>query len=397
MKRSIFVKRPLFIITALVLLSVGTLTKGFGVLAANCSSVSDCQAQINNLSAQNLSAQQAVSNLVNQASSYQDAVNKLEEQINGLQQQIVLNQQQSNKLQDEIDKNQVQLDQQKKTLGENIRQMYLEGDVSTLEMLASSKNISEFINKQTYRNAVQSQVKTTLDKITALQVELKQQQDQIKQLLATQQSQRDQLSADEDQQLTLLSYNAAQQSQFNQQISSNRAAINQLQAKIVALNTPAGSSFTYSGSCGGSYPATAGPGLWGSYWGCGYYKDNTIDNWGMYNRECVSYTAWMVHMQYVNGIIAHDMPNWGGVGNAYQWIADAQNAGIPVDQSPQDGDIAIRPASGINGDVGHAMYVRTASGGSIYVQQYNADLQGNYSEGWRSPAGLYFLHFSQWY
>jgi surface antigen len=136
----------------------------------------------------------------------------------------------------------------------------------------------------------------------------------------------------------------------------------------------------------------------GYYWGCNQSQDNTIDNWGMLNRECVSYTAFRMHQAYLAGEIRHDMPNWGGVGNAYQWIQDAQNAGIPVDQTPQAGDIAIRPRNpNIYGDVGHAMYVESVvDGGTIIVSQYNSDYHGTYSMVSRSSAGLYFLHFSQW-
>jgi surface antigen len=120
----------------------------------------------------------------------------------------------------------------------------------------------------------------------------------------------------------------------------------------------------------------------------------------MDNRECVSYAAFMVHEEYVSGQVSQDMPYWGGVGDAYEWITDAESAGVPVNQTPKAGDIAIRPASGNPGDVGHAMYVvsvGTLNGQpAIYVQQYNADLRGDYSEGWRTSAGLYFLHFSEW-
>jgi hypothetical protein len=42
--------------------------------------------------------------------------------------------------------------------------MYLEGKTSTLEMLASSKDLSDFVDKQQSRNAVQSKVKDTMAK-----------------------------------------------------------------------------------------------------------------------------------------------------------------------------------------------------------------------------------------
>lgn len=363
-----------------VLLISALATKGFGAFAADCASVADCQQQINSLSDQNAQDRANLNTLEAQAGSYQAAIAAINAQITGLQQQIVANEAQQVQAQAELDK-------EKQVLGENIKTMYLEGDISTLEVLASSNDLSSFVNKETYRTSVQNNIKSTLDKVTALK-------EQLIQLHNTLTSQQAQLAAAQAEQSRLLALNEDQQNQFDAQIASNQSAITQLRAKIVALNTPVGSNFTFTGSCGGGYPADA-TGPYG-HWGCNYPKDNTADVWGMYNRECVSYTAFMVHQEYIDGQIAHDMPNWGGVGNAYQWIDDARNAGIPVDQNPQPGDIAIRPASGISGDVGHAMYVGSVGSGQIYVQQYNADLQGNYSYGWRSSAGLYFLHFSQW-
>jgi len=114
-----------------------------------------------------------------------------------------------------------------------------------------------------------------------------------------------------------------------------------------------------------------------------------VDSWGMYNRECVSYTAYRVHQDFLLGKDSHDMPYWGGYGNANQWDDNARAEGIPVDNNPTPGSIAISNA----GAFGHAMYVEAVNGNEIYIQQYNQQLTGQYSEGWRYTTGLVFLHF----
>ena len=279
--------------------------------------------------------------------------------------------------------------------------MYVNGQMTTVEELATSQNLSAFVNAETYRNAVSNKIQDTLNTIAQLENQLQAHQAQVAAALAAQKVQQNELSSAEAQDSNLLAYNQRQQNQFNQQILSNQAEIVQLQAKIAELNMPSGSDITAEGTCGGGYPTTTQSTIIpGTYWGCNHPKDNTADNWGMDNRECVSYAAFMVHEEYLSGQVSHDMPNWGGVGDAYEWKTDAESAGVPVDQSPKVGDIAIRLASGVSGDVGHAMYVAgvgTLNGQpAIYVQQYNADLKGDYSEGWRTSAGLYFLHFSEW-
>ena len=342
-------------------------------------------AQIQQLQQQNASNQVASNDLAAQASSYQDAIDKLQLQINGLQQSIVDNQLASDKLQQQIDQAQADLVQQKQVLGENIKAMYLEGQISTLEILASSNNISDFVNKQEYRNSVQSKVKDTLDKINALKVQLDLQQKELKAAIATLQTQQSQLSASQSQQNNMLAYTEGQKAAYDQQIQANSSKIAELRRQqIIANSRNVVGVTTYGGSCGGGYPGTA-VGPYG-YWGCNYAKDNTIDNWGMFNRECVSYTAYRVAAS------GRYMPNWGGVGNANQWPDDASAAGIPMDYggNARVGDVAISTA----GTWGHAMYVEAVNGdGTVTVSQYNQDFQGNYSVNTRSESSLYFIHF----
>ena len=113
--------------------------------------------------------------------------------------------------------------------------------------------------------------------------------------------------------------------------------------------------------------------------------DSMVDNWGMYNRECVSYTAWKVYQS------GRRMPYWGGVGNANQWDDNARRAGIPVDSTPKAGDVAIKHI----GYYGHAMYVESVNAdGTINISQYNASYDGRYSTASHvSPAGMVFIHF----
>lgn len=114
------------------------------------------------------------------------------------------------------------------------------------------------------------------------------------------------------------------------------------------------------------------------------FPNEESDPWGMYKRQCVSYTAWKVSAS------GRNMPYWGGVGNANQWPDDARNAGIPVDGNPQVGDVAIQYI----GVAGHAMYVEAVNGdGTIEISQYNGDYNGNYSTATVSASGLSFIHF----
>jgi surface antigen len=280
-------------------------------------------------------------------------------------------------LQKQISDAEAELARQKEVLGQSIKAMYVEGDISTIEMLASSKDLSDFVDKQQYRESVQNKIKTTLDKITALKAELKSQKESLDNLIRDQRNMQTQLDSQRAEQSRLLSLNQQQQSELDTAIQKNNGQISDLRRQQAIENA----RYTI-----GSMQGDPGNGGYPSVW-ANAAQDSLVDSWGMYNRECVSYTAWKVWST------GRHMPYWGGIGNANQWDDNARASGIPVDGNPQVGDVAISNA----GYFGHAMYVESVGNvngqPAIYVSQFNADLQGHFSKGWRYTTGLVFIHF----
>lgn len=340
--------------------------------------------QIRALQGQNAEAQKNVNTLQSEANSYQDAINKLQTQIDAVLVQIAAGQAEQARLQAEIAAKQAEIDQQRALLGEGIKAMYVDGQISTIEMLATSNNLSDFVDKEEYRNAVQKNIQDSLARIAKLQNELKQKKVQVDQLIESQRAQEAQLAADRRSQADMLAYTEGQKAQFNSQISANSGRIAELRRQQMIANArytigPPGAG----ANCGGGYP-----GKW-----CEIPMDAVIDNWGMYNRQCVSYTAFKVQQDFLAGRNGRPMPYWGGVGNANQWDDNARASGIPVDSNPTPGSIAISNA----GTYGHSMYVEqvgTMNGQpAVYVSDYNQQWDGRYREYWRYTTGLVFIHF----
>jgi peptidoglycan hydrolase CwlO-like protein len=340
-------------------LMIGTLLAA-GTLVGGQVKADQFDAQINALQQQNNGLQSQSDSLAATASTYQQAINALAAQINSIQANIVNTQNEIDALQQQIDQAQAELAQEKQVLGDNIRTMYLEGDITTLEILASSKDLSDFVNKQEYRNSVADKVKASVDKINALKEQLTKQQHEQQGLLADLQNQQNQLQSQENQQAQLLSYTEAQKSQYDQQISANNSQIVSLRAaQAAAMASRFGGAPGNGPACGGGYP-----GVW-----CNAYQDSMIDSWGMYNRECVSYAAWAMAVKY-----HHSVPY--GLGNANQWPSGAARSGIPEGSTPRVGSVAIWYV----GAFGHAMVVDYVyPDGSFLVSQYNYSFNGTYS------------------
>jgi surface antigen len=339
-------------------------------------------AQINALRQQNAAAQGVLNGLTSQAQSYQGAIDQLQAQINDIQGKINANEAQQAALQQQITDAQAKIKLYKKYLGADIKAMYVDGSLSTIEELATSQSLSDYVDKEEYRIAAQNKINTTIKQIAELQAKLQKQKAELQTLVDGLKQQNAQLDGARAEQQNLLSFNEGQQAAYNQQINSNSSQIASLRQAQIAANS------RFTGGAPGSGPACGGgyPGIW-----CNVPQDSVLDSWGMYNRECVSYTAFKVHQDYVNGRTDRDMPYWGGIGNANQWDDDARAYGIPVDNTPTPGAIAVSNA----GAYGHVMYVESVNGdGSFNVSQYNAALDGRYSTRSNvSPSGLVFIHF----
>ena len=329
--------------------------------------------QINALEQQSAGFQAQAGQLRQQENDLQAQLSALDVQSQAIEAQIAANELKQQQLNDQIQQTSNQIAQQKQALGQTLKAMYINSDVSPLEMVASSKNISDFIDKQEYRNKISDAIQQSLDKIKKLQAELTDQRTQVQHALADQKTMQANLADQETQKNQLIAETQGQEAAYQQLVTANNAKVSDLQAQQRAANARLFGGQAGSGpDCGGGYPAAY----------CQVPMDSVVDNWGMYNRECVSYTAWKV------ASTGRYVPY--GLGNANMWPAGARAAGIPVDGNPKAGDVAIWDI----GPYGHAMYVESVNGnGTISVSQYNADYYGHFSTATISSSGLHFIHF----
>lgn len=308
-----------------------------------------------------------------QANSLNAQVTALAVQKQAIEAQIATNELKKQQLNGQMEQTSDQIAVQKDGLAKTLRSMYVESDISPLEMIASSRSISDFIDRQEYRNRIRGSIRESLTRMKGLQAHLTTQRQQVDHVLSDQKAMRAQLDNQEDQKGQLLAETQGQEATYQQFIRSQNIEINDLRAQQRAANARFIVGAAGSGpACGGGYP--------GVY--CDAAMDTIVDNWGMFNRECVSYTAWKV------ASTGRYVPY--GLGNANMWPASARAAGIPVDHTPRPGDIAIWDI----GTFGHAMYVESVnSDGTINISQYNAGFDGTFSTNRVSASGLQFIHF----
>ncbi|HEX8350352.1 MAG TPA: CHAP domain-containing protein [Hymenobacter sp.] len=391
--------------TWLALLAVVILATS--ALSAGQASAVDYNAEIQKLQAQNDADATNRQQLQTSALTLEQQIADLRTTIANLETQLQSNQQDRALLIIKIEETGKQITEKQVYLGQLLRQLYIEGDISMMEKVASSKNMSDYVEKEQYNIAMQSKIKASLDHINKLKKQQESQKVLVEKLIADNKAMETQVSTEKQEVSRLLALNQTQQAEYTQNIATNSTEINDLQREQAeenlrfqreqaALAAQARQKAAEQKAAGNapapaavSPPATSSPGVKAvdgrSYPYAGAPFPNEIsDSWGMYQRQCVSYTAWKVAAS------GRHMPYWGGRGNAKQWDDNARAAGISVDSAPRVGDVGVRNA----GTYGHVVYVDAVNGdGTIRISQYNAGWDGRYSEATIFPGDLVFIHF----
>ena len=351
--------------------------------------------QINALNQQKAAYQAQANQLNQQAQTLQVALASLNAQIASVQAEINLNQVKYDQLVSQIADTEKKIKDSQDALGTTIANLYVDSKVSPLEMVASSKNISDFLDKQEYRNSVRDQLTAAIAQIKALKIQLDQQKVDTQKILDQQTAQKAQLAAQQAQQQNILSETKGQEAAYQQLVSSMQQKMaDAASAQRAYYQSLLGSSGGASAGVYGSFqwqnlsPSNGAGGCSGGYSYC-QPQDSVVDPWGLYNRECVSYVAWALQNRYSKYV-----GNFSGNGNAYQWIWSApQFSGAYRVDSPQPGDAVILPASGNFSPIGHAMIVDSVSDGWVHVSQFNFYGTGQYSTMDIKATGVAFLRF----
>lgn len=320
---------------------------------------------------------QAQADILNgQAATLQTALAQITNEKNAIQAQVDLNQAQYDQLVIQIADTEKQIKDNQDALGTTIAGLYVDGNVSPIELLASSSNISDFLNKQEYRNSVRNQLSATIKTVKELKTQLDTQKASVEKVLNEQKAARDSLVAKESEQQSLLNKTNNDESQYQNLIASSASQIAEAKATQAAIRARISGSGGYvlidSGSLG-AYPWNSSNCPMLGYLSTGGADGNGSDGRGYGCRQCASYAAWRIAKE--TGIYY----NWG---NAVEFTQHAINAGYH-EGGPQAGSIAVMDPAKAGQGFGHVAWVEAVSGDKVTVSQYNYDYgqgYGMYSE-----------------
>lgn len=326
------------------------------------------------------------------ADTLQNKLNQIVAQIAELESKIKVNNLKKQKLDEEIAANQLKLASAQDLLGEILANLYVDDNVSEVELLASSANIGDYFDKQEYRSSVRDQLNGIITEVKEIKAKLDKDKKAVEKILSDLKRQNEQMTAIRDEQQYLVNVTRGQEASYQSLLKKAKNQLQavraQQQAYYASLAGGSGAGVVGSFQYWGLSPGNGAGGCTGGYPYC-MSQDTYIDPWNLYNRECVSYVAWALANRF-----GKNVQPWHGDGNAYEWPSSAPHwSGAYRVYSPQPGDVVVLPQSGWFAPIGHVMIVESVSGGNMFVSQYNFYGTGQYSTMWVKNSGIILLRF----
>jgi len=137
-----------------------------------CSTIAECDAEINARNQEIDEYNKKLSQLSGEAQTLQNTIERLRIEGSAIQSQVDISQNKYDKLVQQISDTEKRIKDNQDALGSILADLYVDDKITPIEMLASSKTVSDFIDKQEYRSSVRNQLTSTISEIKVLKESL---------------------------------------------------------------------------------------------------------------------------------------------------------------------------------------------------------------------------------
>lgn len=216
--------------TKKLLLSISALL----LLAPSTVFAQTLQEKINTLNTQIKQNQQAVSTKKAEANTLQGAINELNASIDAAQSSLDLTSLQTTQTTEKINSQNAELEKQKLILKDNLKIIYKLGATSPIEVVASSKNLSDFVAQQQYQSAIKKKIDDNAVKIGAIKADLEIKKTELTALATQQKAQVDSIAGQKTQKASLLAQTKGEEAKFQKVVSDLAGQRKQAEAEVAA-------------------------------------------------------------------------------------------------------------------------------------------------------------------
>ena len=276
--------------------------------------------------------------------------------------------------QQQLADNKLVIAQQEDLLGQNIAVYYKNGNITPIEVLASSDNLSEFVGRQEYYASMRRKIDSSLSKIRDAKKKLEDLKGDLTRRQTEEQLNEVAIAKKEASLNEMLAQTQGNERIYQALVDTDKLKLTTLRAQQSAAIAAQSAGRTFDITS--EYPwASVEP-----------FPSQGVDPWGFYYRQCTSYAAWR------RAQLGRPIPAWGFLGpaNAKDWPNWGKSSGLVVDTTPEVGALGVYSS----GEYGHVMVVEAivGNGQTVLVSEFNADWGGRYSQSLWPISSLTFMH-----
>ncbi len=371
--KQVFLYAFLFTFTAALVAST-TSTNAYNCKAGD----TECEAAKANMKANQNEAKE----YTERAQSVSQVISQLDAEINNLNAEIAANEAKVVELNAQIEANEKKLADTQAALADMLVNMHFNGDSEPITILAGSKTISDFAEKQAREDVAKQEIVAASERIKEIKEKLSSQKNDLEKAIEISEENRRLVTSKKSSQQAL-------KSEYEKSANDATALASYWEEQLKALAWTPPSNSTGNGSRN-----------WGANNTYPYRYNCPQDNvrysaYGGAVCQCTSYASYKAYERW--GI----SNTWGGHAynyvNAVGYYVPSTGARTYVDRNPAAGTIAIQ----LGGAYGHVMWVESVNAnGSINVTEYNVNWPsigcnlGDFcSRNNVGSSGTWFLHF----
>ncbi len=318
--------------------------------------------------------QKETQSLSGQVASFSSEIRRTELSIIATQKDIELTEAEIEKLKTQIKQKEKELAYQKEVLNETIRVIYEETDTNFLEILFSSDNISEVLDRTEYLGAIEGKITDTMAEMNKIKTALAKGQEEQENKKSALENKKEELSSQ-------YSSLAVQRNNYNSLLAATQGEEAKYKAILAQVQREKQniSNEIYQRRLAEAGENVGGGGGTGGYsWSCPTGSTYYADPWGFYKCQCTSYVAWKQNEVYGRAWYRGSGPE--GTGHAYNWPNLAPRNHRSVGSNPVVGSIAVWPQAPLM-PYGHVAIVeKVHANGTFDVSEYNFTYKQQYGE-----------------